>query len=210
MASGGAITANAKGYQASSGPGAGAANWGGGHGGIGGAYRHGSGGPAGGIYGDEFMLIEPGSGGGGASAHTAGGAIWIEVSGYATIDGVISANGEWLAGPAQYNAGGSGGSVYMWVRRAIDGAGSITAVGGGQNNTIGPWGYDAGGGGGRISLTYVDWLVDPGFLVFASEGDVLEGTRGEPGTIYVNVIPEPTTLVLLAAGGLFMLRRRRR
>jgi cysteine-rich repeat protein len=173
----GSINANAKGFTALNGFGAGGSGGsstydgggGGGHGGNGGTAGRDNASAntaaSGGITNDSVTdPVLPGSGGGnggssGTCGGTGGGAIKLSVSGTMNINGNITANG----GNATYcsnsgGGGGAGGSVYIYDSSgslAISGTtGTITANGGiGGNGGAGAgWGGGGGGAGGRISI----------------------------------------------------------
>ncbi|TAL07023.1 MAG: hypothetical protein EPO07_00925, partial [Verrucomicrobia bacterium] len=148
---GGAIHANAKGYGGGQGAGLGGtagntlSGAGGGHGGYGGLSV--SNAPGGNCYGAFSQPATLGSGGGqGANGPGAngGGAIKLTVSGAATINGAISANG--MNATNSRSGGGAGGSI--WISCAsISGNGGLTANGGAGEPIFG-----GGGGGGRIAI----------------------------------------------------------
>ncbi|MCK5565314.1 MAG: hypothetical protein KAJ07_08715, partial [Planctomycetes bacterium] len=121
MASGGAITVNAKGYQHSEGSGAGTNGNRAGGAGYGGDGGDGNGGSGGGVYGSITEPTDLGSGGGDYGMGGAGGgAVKLTITGTTTIAGTISSNG----GNGGDNAGGgSGGSVYI-ITDTLDGAGT--------------------------------------------------------------------------------------
>ncbi|MBU0639235.1 MAG: hypothetical protein KKB50_10260, partial [Planctomycetes bacterium] len=112
----GAISADGKGYGASSGPGEGTDHSsygsGAGYGGEGGVGQSVSGGVA---YGSIIAPADLGSGGGngsGGSGGAGGGLIRLDVSGTLTIDGSLTANGNNGGSNA---GGGSGGSIYLTI-----------------------------------------------------------------------------------------------
>ncbi|MFZ2188032.1 MAG: fibronectin type III domain-containing protein, partial [Candidatus Moraniibacteriota bacterium] len=145
---GGKIDVNAKGYSGNSaGPSAACSACGAGYGGAGGTDVGiiGAGGEA---YGSATAPIDLGSSGNGTSGGVGGGAVKIIVSGTTTISGAVTSNGG--NGPNYYNAGGSGGSI--WINTGtLAGNGSISANGG--NGAVNYSAY-GGGGGGRIALQY--------------------------------------------------------
>jgi hypothetical protein len=155
---GGGILADASGYAAGQGPGAGHYYSGdpytypcsgAGHGGCGanstGNYT------LGGItYDSTTSPVNPGSGGGSYSSTSIGGAgggvIRLNVSSMLQVDGRISANGD--NGSGSGGGGGAGGSIWLTVG-TLSGTGSIMADGGNGADANG-----GGGGGGRIAITY--------------------------------------------------------
>jgi len=181
VASGGAISADGKGYGSRSGPGAGqffSRGSGGGYGGVGGAsYSR----PGGVSYGSTTEPVDLGSGGGGGSSTggAGGGAMRLTVGGTLTVEGSITANGL-PGGVVGYGddpgGGGSGGSIYL-TAGTLTGGGAIMANGGA--------GYDAssgGGGGGRIAIDYLDKSAFTGTI------QVNGGTgyqNGRDGTIFL-------------------------
>ena len=132
------ITADALGYSAQTGPGAGTAS------GRGGVY----GGAAGGGSGSANLantygsVIAPTNLGSGGVSGSGGGAILLTVAGTTTVAaaGIISAGG----GSGQ-NGGGSGGSVYL-TTGWLAGNGTIRADGGTEWNSTGD------GSGGRVAI----------------------------------------------------------
>ncbi len=119
-----------------------------GHGGKGGNGTAGTGGPA---YGSSNAPIMPGSGGGSfqqwvpnnRGAH-GGGAVRIEVTGEAVVDGTITANGD-----SSYNAagGGAGGAIFLAARSLQGGSKALVRADGRDGG-----GNGGGGGGGRIAV----------------------------------------------------------
>jgi hypothetical protein len=174
VASGGGVTANAMGFIAREGPGAGqtaSGNYAGG-----GAYG-GAGGdavaPGGEVYGSVFEPTDLGSGGGAAVGGSGGGAIRLNVNGLLTVDGTITANGS--AATGTFGGGGSGGSIWIDCG-TLGGGGSITAIGGLPNGTGGS------GAGGRIACYYGTSSYTGARL--ASGGSVAANRRGGAGTVY--------------------------
>jgi RHS repeat-associated protein len=166
----GSINADAQGYLANVGPGAGSYTTGGSYGGAGGGQ------PATSTYGSALAPIDIGSGGGSGQntgGGSGGGAIELLISGDLTNNGVISANGGSIA-TSGYGAGGSGGSVFVETA-TLQGSGSISANGG--SNTL-PNNAGSGGGGGRISVNY---LTNAGFSQSALS--VNAGTGATPGSV---------------------------
>lgn len=109
-------------------------------------------------YGSVFVPVNLGSGGGGRG----GGAIWLDVSGTATINGVIDASGD----GGYRRSGGSGGSVYLRASH-LSGDGIIKASGGPSDSNTGS------GGGGRVAVVLTDGT---------DFGDVTMQAFGESGT----------------------------
>jgi hypothetical protein len=138
----GSLRADGGGYGHGAGPGA-ASNGegGGGYGGRGG-------GGDGKEYGDAYNPTNMGSGGQGGVGGTAGaggGAIALMITGTATVNGTLSANG----GNDTYRAaGGSGGSILIKAG-AIQGTGTVSADGG---SPISGSSFAGGGAGGRIAF----------------------------------------------------------
>ena len=196
---GGSISADAKGYGAATGPGAGQTSTvesgyvsigiggGGGYGGQGGTSSTGR--TGGSIYGDQFEPNNFGSGGGnGGSAlgGSSGGAIRLTVGGDLHNDGEISADGapgaaDWLWGWWYLaGGGGSGGSVWI-VATSLSGDGAIHANGraGGVANVQ----TGGGGAGGRIGIYYVEnTFIGAISALGGGSGD----RRGEEGTKFIN------------------------
>jgi hypothetical protein len=194
---GGTITADGRGYlggenrEPGTGPGAGGGSWGtngGGGGGHGGSGGNGGGNVylGGGKYGVADSPDNPGSGGGGPGGSwsrcggNGGGVIKLTVSGSATIDGIVSANG--LNGEATYEAGGggAGGSVWLDVGTLdTPGRTGLIRASGGKG---GDASYDGGGGGGgRIKIYYTN-MTD--FLTYGTltvDGGTAVGTAAAGG-----------------------------
>ncbi|XP_078607044.1 uncharacterized protein LOC144879455 [Branchiostoma floridae x Branchiostoma japonicum] len=141
----GRISSDGQGYIHDSGPGAGVATSGGGHGGRGG---HASGSfltaAQSQAYGSATEPVLPGSGGGGGQGGAGGGAVHITAH-TINVNGPISANGQDATGGN--GGGGSGGSVYLSATSRLTGNADITATGGQGRGTGG------GGGGGRVSIS---------------------------------------------------------
>ena len=149
-----------------------------------GSYQPGKGGSFGGagggsnkIYANAFDVLYLGSGGsrgyspdpknGGAG----GGLVVINASGIATINGVLSANGQDRGGGA--GGGGAGGGIYLSCSDLL-GTGSINSIGG--NN-----GKGTGGGGGRILVDY----SNAGSISFGGTFNVNGQSNGTIGTAVV-------------------------
>jgi hypothetical protein len=198
VALGGGFNANGRGFAGAYitngfGPGGGLGDGVSGHRGAGGGYGGvgGRGGQtyAGGLeYGVSNAPTQPGSAGGGSAATETGGPggglIWIEASGQATINGLLTANGSVAGGG--YSGGGSGGGIYVHCM-SLGGSGSMTAVGGNGGN-LGLGGGD--GGGGRIAVVYdpVDQqTVNPKPTIqFTAAGAALSGNYpGDTGSLFL-------------------------
>ncbi len=151
VAAGGAIAVDANGFAQASGPGAGqsvgGSGSGAGYGGLGGASATAA--PGGTNYGSAQLPVDMGSGGGFGSGplyggSEGGGAIRLNVGGVLTVDGQLSANGDW--GFQDNSGGGSGGSIWVTAGTLV-GNGQITADGG-DGELFG----GGGGAGGRIAI----------------------------------------------------------
>jgi hypothetical protein len=179
IAAGGTIAVDTKGFAQASGPGAGqsigGSGSGAGYGGLGGASATAA--PGGTNYGSAQHPVDRGSGGGFGSGtlyggSEGGGAIRLNVGGVLTVDGQLSANGNW--GLQDNSGGGSGGSVWV-TAGTLAGNGQITADGG-EGELYG----GGGGAGGRIAV-YSHANVFAGLVsVFGGEGDF----RGADGSIF--------------------------
>ena len=173
------VIADALGYTAGNGPGAGMReSWGagGGYGGLGGTVNA----SGGGAYGSLTQPTDLGSGGsdGGSSG---GGAIEL-VAGALEINGSIRANG--VTGGY---SGGSGGSIWLQAG-TLSGSGSIQANGAYGNNN--------GGGGGRIAVV-CQLANNFAGSVTAFGGTASAGSAGGAGTIYFQTDSNPTASVIL-------------
>lgn len=143
---GASIDASGRGWPAGVGFGAGTAygaksNSGGSYGGLGGL---GSGNQSSGIaYGDLRAPGLPGAGPGGGAGR-GGGAVRLDITGTATINGAVRANGTYGT-----VGGGAGGSVWISAQ-TLAGQGMVEAKGGAGETCCG---YGAAaGGGGRIAV----------------------------------------------------------
>jgi len=163
------ISADAKGYPAKEGPGAGKVGQTGGGSCSGyNSVSYGSGGGYGGIggqggypscsefiegdisYGFLELPLDLGSGGGNENGGRGGGGIIIDVVEKINLDGQISANGEDVNGGYYSNSGGGSGGGVLISTNILEGAGKIIANGGnGKADCCG-----GGGGGGRIAIYY--------------------------------------------------------
>lgn len=168
---GGKIYALGLGYTAGNGPGAGTGDSGGAYGGNGGQGGTGTPGTA---YGSITAPDDLGSGGAGTAG---GGLIKLTVSGTTNIDGLVTTEGV----PISSSPTGSGGSIYINTGILI-GAGTITASGGAQTNTVGA---DAAGGGGRIALYYTSKTFPGSIKAVGGRSSVNNGAmQGGAGTIF--------------------------
>jgi hypothetical protein len=179
IAAGGAMAVDAKGFAQAGGPGAGQSvgetGSGAGYGGLGGASATAA--TGGTNYGSAQQPVDRGSGGGFGSGtlyggSEGGGAIRLNVGGVLTVDGQLSANGNW--GLQDNSGGGSGGSI--WVTAGmLAGNGQITADGGEGELYAG-----GGGAGGRIALYTRANLFNGLASVFGGIGDF----PGADGSIF--------------------------
>lgn len=185
--SAGSINVDTKGFTLGQGPGVGnggGASGGGAYGGNGGNSQSGIlGGTA---YGDYKTPDRLGSGGGdyGSRAGVGGGAVKISVSGTATLNGTISANGGSSTTPFNNlsSGGGSGGSIWV-TAGTLSGNGTLRANGGSPSD--GRDGDGGGGGGGRIALYYT--TSNANFANLMALGGRTQGVHaqhGGAGTIY--------------------------
>jgi hypothetical protein len=146
--SGGYLNADGRGFSPVAGPGkglwSGSYGSGAGHAGSGGGTSVNGGGLS---YGSITKPVSLGSGGGSNSIASGygGGAVELNVSGAAAVNGAISVNG--LGGS---HGGASGGSIWLNCG-AFSGTGTISANGANAVNTS-----HGGGSGGRIRLEYTD------------------------------------------------------
>ncbi|MCD6459956.1 hypothetical protein J7L67_04735 [bacterium] len=187
------IDTSAKGFLSATGPGVGAitsSSYGGGGGAFGGEGGDGYSGRAGGTgYGLMQIPTYMGSAGGRNSSYSkeggkGGGIVFLDISGTATINGVIRSNGQNSPDNYAYNGGaGSGGSICISAL-TIAGTNAVSyfEVSGGSNN--GSSNRGGGGGGGRIAVhcpagtfTYAG-----SFKAFGGSG--YNGFYGGAGTIY--------------------------
>ncbi len=188
---GGSINANALGYIANFGPGAGKVNTGlpsfpgsgAGNGGFGGnsASNAVAGGSA--VSNQANNPFTAGSGGGGnafnSTGGNGGGAIELSVSGTVQLNGTLSANGG--NGSGSGGGGGAGGSLYLSVGN-LTGTGSISANGGNGANAIG-----GGGAGGMIAINLTQ---PPASLTNSFSGTISAyggggANYGGAGTIFI-------------------------
>lgn len=163
-------------------------------GGYGGA---GYGGMGGGTYGSSNAPVDPGSGAGrgigDAYGGAGGGLVRIEATRTVTLNGTITAEGEDKAN--YFNAGGSGGGIYIRCRTFAGSGGTLTAQGG---DSMGTAGRCAGGGGGRIAVwRQRDQYV--GSVATNVAGGVADtpSCSGAPGTVVWGWIPPPGTIFMV-------------
>lgn len=196
----GTINADAAGYAAATGPGAGGGSssggaGGGGHGGAGGLGGIDSGdtpGAAGVANGDATSeTIDMGSGGGtGTDAGGRGGGAVSVTAQRIVLAGSITAKGQAGTGGTRSGGGGAGGGVLL-LARSIAFTGSIAVdggIGGSGSATANDGG--GGGGGGRIKLLHAGSVVATGTTALAGGeggryGDSSYGRPGSPGTLHV-------------------------
>jgi len=208
LCSTGVIDVSGKGYQARvivAGQGYSSSSGYGPSGGQGGAHGSGAGhGGAGGRNRDWDLIggaahdsvqhpIQPGSAGGSNGWDSFGGAgggvVRIAVTGRATIDGIIAADGlppaAFVPSNPTHSGGGSGGAVEI-VCNELVGSGLIRANGGGPSGEGG-----GGGAGGRIAVSYVNLPAPMASLRLSAAGGrvastlVPRGEDGELGTVYL-------------------------
>jgi hypothetical protein len=197
----GRINCDAKGYagapfntnEKGRGPGGGpGGSLGAGGGGYGGAGGNGLGAGGGIAYGSMTEPGDAGSGGGcGNGAGTTaggkgGGYVRIAATGTVTIEGIVTADGEYVSPPSHRGGGGSGGGVYI-ACAVLAGTNGLISTDGGNGNI-----YAGGGGGGRIALvcSSAAQLTAPRPRVLLSCAYGKKGsdayTDGQNGTVYVN------------------------
>lgn len=143
-------------------------------------------------------LTEPFNVGAGASADATysargGGAIWMEVSGTAFVNGPIEANG--IEAWGQWNGyAGAGGSVYIKAS-SIEGSGKISA----NCNNLSQGSNNDTGAGGRVSILLTDsepenYSLD---LVTAYGGKSSYAKVGGVGTVLVRSPANPNGILYL-------------
>ena len=121
----------------------------------------------------EPTRLGSGAGSGGTGG-AGGGAVRIEVTGNALLDGTISARGA----TANASAGGS-----VWLQAAVLSGAGVVDVSGGKNPS---WGGGTGAGGGRIAVIVTN-APTAGNVVCRAFGAVVSniGNNGAAGTVYI-------------------------
>jgi hypothetical protein len=179
----GSVNLDSQGYAQNNGPGAGSTvakqGSGGGYGGRGGASA--SSAPGGTNYGSATQPIDLGSGGGAGQLNLTGGsdgggALRVSVGGTLTVNGSLSANGNF--GWQDDSGGGSGGSVWISAS-ALAGGGNISASGGDGDLYNG-----GGGGGGRIAIYAPTNNFTGTNNISGGDGAV----EGQSGTLYLSSV----------------------
>ncbi len=173
------INVNGRGYDGNLGTGRGGAagspvsGGGAGHGGQGGLSSSNA---LGGVsYGSADQPTTLGSGGGvgiDGAGGAGGGAIRLTVTGRATINGIVSANG--ASAVDSRSGGGAGGSI--WITAQILAGGGTVSANGGNGEPV----HGGGGGGGRISLTGTNSQFSGSVTAYGGAGF----QRGGAGTFY--------------------------
>jgi hypothetical protein len=195
----------------------------GGHGGAGADLLTLPGGLGGAPYGNLAQQLQGGSGGGASSGGSGGGGGAIEIGavGSLTISGSVIANGGspfHVLSATGGGGGGSGGGIFLHADSVLL-TGTVSAVGGDgepADRIPGPGGYfigaGGGGGGGEVAI-----LSGTGGFTESSGAtiDVAGGAggvgasfsaNGSPGGAgFINIVPEPASLVLMATGLLGLL-----
>ncbi len=175
--SGAKIDTTKKGYRTLSGPAPGTSTAkGASHGGLGGNTTSAM---ANGVYDSLTRPLEIGSGGGVAKTD-GGGAIFLNVSGTLTNNGIIASNATLIGS----NSGGSGGSVYLIVN-TLTGNGVIEAEGGSVTS-------NAAGGGGRIALYYQTSTFTGSINVSGGASPGGSSKSGSIGSLFICQSPSGT------------------
>ena len=175
---------------------------GGGHGGSGGRMKtyNGAGQPHGDLYEPYVFGSAGGPGPGNIPGGSGGGLLWLNVTGFIHIDGVVSSNG--ADGGAHGGGGGSGGSIWMYCR-LIKGYGKITANGGrGSTNSANP---GAGGAGGRVAIYFWKNETMIGFGYHArggATGNTGQAENGGAGTAFIYHMEKDHRTLIIDNGGL--------
>ncbi|WAR26294.1 hypothetical protein MAR_011998 [Mya arenaria] len=187
---GGSVDVSDGGYRPDNGPGVGIGTSGGSHGGLGG--RGGCDGyttcrlhrnmP----YGDLYIPVAHGSGGGQTNGGTGGGVLHMEVAHTLAVDGYIKANSYDTGSNTGGASGGSAGSIYIQTHNFTGShTGHIQALGGSGDLVNG----GGGGSGGRIALYHQRHETIPLYRGYFDVYGGAPGTHGEAGssgTAYVN------------------------
>ncbi len=184
-----------------------------GYGGLGGRCKDNT--TRGSLYGDTERPTLAGSGGAsvgqaaGRRGGYGGGLIRLEIDGNMTLQGTLTANGQYA--PDTGGGGGSGGGIFVQCRSYTASIDSVLSASGANGN-----GLDAGGGaGGRIALWYggkMEGEIDYDLLTISSDPADFDGTvtltggtgyetdgSGDAGTfrlVEVEVIPEGTMIII--------------
>ncbi|PIK61099.1 hypothetical protein BSL78_01924 [Apostichopus japonicus] len=160
-------------------------------GGFGGTSGRGKGTPlTGQPYGNLYEPFDFGSSGGGTMGGAGGGILLLNVTGFAIIDGVVSANG--VMGGDPISGSGSGGTILM-TTNVLRGQGVIASNGGDQSQD-----YQGGAGsGGRIAVYFeVNETYRGEFHCHGGEA-FNQGESGGPGTVFLyHLIHEHRTLLV--------------
>ena len=182
----GEVNADGRGWGGNKGPGRptgslGSASYGGKGGALSASYSD----QVGKVYGNIRKPVDPGSGSTGSSGGArGGGAIVMEVTGKAVIDGKISAAGK--DGGANTSAS-SGGGVLLTVNNLQTSSGSISATGGVPGSSS----RGGCGGGGRVAIyyhvnnagdTFKNQVTAKGGVYTASSVD--DSYNGQDGSVY--------------------------
>ena len=132
--------------------------------------------------GDVYAPITLGSGGDtetNGEGGPGGGAVKFNLTGDATINGSIVAQGSNATGLD--SSGGAGGSVWV-VADSVSGSGAISVNGG----TGGHESYGRCGSGGRVAINYTTASTFPAANITAYGGAYVgDSGNGGPGTIYI-------------------------
>lgn len=188
--------ANRNGNNPTSGPGAANGSVGASHGGVGGAQTEVLQAKSKAPYGNRKKPLDPGSGGNCPKTYcgfAGGGVVYITANRQMTINGRISASGN-RDYTLQYDAGGSGGSVFLRTVDLFGETGEIAADGG--YSVIGDKikSNEGTGAGGRIAVccyeNHSSVICKDSAAVHANRGKVLENSAYRDATF-----PEDKTLM---------------
>jgi hypothetical protein len=174
-------------------------------------------------------VLQGGSGGGGGYGLApvpgggGGGAIELGAVNSITINGTISVNGgkatSFGSGIEVFGGGGGGsGGGILIDAPTVTLTGTLSAAGGdgsaGSSFVFGPgitvlYGAGGGGGGGivTVALPEAGVFLDQGGTIDVAGG--VSGSNGSTGTFLVQVVPEPSSLVMAGIGLLGVLGYRR-